>query len=282
MSSQQTSSPAASDSCISSQVAAISSNPTSVTSSPITSPPNGRTPDKTIAPNASFNERLGSEIVKISVGEGIEKQEFHIHKNLLCQKAPVFDRMLNGNFAEGRSGEASLPEDDPRAFDMLVSWLYSGSVLNHACGDFIRIFILAEKYGIVCLADNTMDAFIQSGLRSRKRPGAKYWAQAYEGTHEGSKLRLFMSRCWAYGVINQGDNEKWATCSLAPTGEKAQEILIDGMGLLRNMNNSKLEKGQKLMCNPKYAPACDYHQHGKDEACPYAKLPKRKLDEINV
>ncbi|KAG4430680.1 hypothetical protein IFR05_013832 [Cadophora sp. M221] len=92
-------------------------------SNAMTSTPAGRTPEKTVSPNVSFNESYGFEVVKISVSEGSRKQDFHIHKSLLCQKAPVFDRMFNGNFTEGEAGEATLPEDNPKAFDMFASWL---------------------------------------------------------------------------------------------------------------------------------------------------------------
>ncbi|KAH7384763.1 hypothetical protein BKA64DRAFT_711884 [Cadophora sp. MPI-SDFR-AT-0126] len=284
MLSQDTSSSATSnlDTSSSNQVTPTSSASTSVTQNPTTSTTNSRTPLKTRSPDTFFNEKFGFEVVKISVGTGTFKQDFHIHKNILCQNVSVFDRMLNGSFAESQSGQASLPEDDPRVFDMLSSWLYSSSVPSQRFGDFIRLFILAEKYGIHRLTDNTMDALIQYLLRSNFRPSAKETAQAYEGTREGSKMRLFMSRCWAYGVLNDKDSTKWPTSSLVPIGEKSTEILIDGMDHLRNMNTVKLAKGKQLMCNPKKAPPCDYHHHGKDEACPYTKPPKRKLDEINV
>ncbi|KAL5316642.1 hypothetical protein ACEPPN_015691 [Leptodophora sp. 'Broadleaf-Isolate-01'] len=251
-------------------------------SNAMASTPAGRTPEKTMSPNASFNETFGSEMVKISVGEGSKKQEFHIHKRLLCQKAPVFDRMFSGNFAEGQIGEALLPEDDPKAFDMFASWLYRSTVkdLGHEPGDFIDLFAFAEKYGIVCLMDSTMDSFIGFLIKKKTRPGINHFPRAYARTHYGSKLRLFLSRIWAYGVLNEDDNGKWASSTLVPTGEKAQEILIDGMTQLRGLNQSKSRNGKKLLENPKLAPLCDYHQHGKDEVCPYAKQ-KRKLDDSN-
>tara|TARA_R110002060_G_scaffold50321_5_gene61128 strand:+ start:3169 stop:3747 length:579 start_codon:yes stop_codon:yes gene_type:complete len=192
--------------------------------------------------------------------------------------------MFNGCFAEGQSGQAFLLEGDPKAFDMLASWLYSGKVYNadHRQRAYIELFILAEKYDIVRLADNTMDAYVHAVIFTRHRPTSTLCAAAYEGTQEESKIQLFMSRYWAYGLINDEDKGNWLTSTFVPLGEKAQEILIDGMGHLRNMNNMKLSKGQKLMCNPKFAPLCDYHQYGKDQVCPYAKPMKRKLDESNV
>ena len=233
---------------------------------------------------AACHRKFGAEVVKVTVGRGTDEQAFHLHKKALCQASPVFGRMFNGCFAEGQSGQAFLLEGDPKAFDMLASWLYSGKVYNadHRQRAYIELFILAEKYDIVRLADNTMDAYVHAVIFTRHRPTSTLCAAAYEGTQEESKIQLFMSRYWAYGLINDGDKGNWLTSTFVPLGEKAQEILIDGMGHLRNMNNMKLSKGQKLMCNPKFAPLCDYHQYGKDQVCPYAKPMKRKLDESNV
>ena len=83
-------------------------------------------------------------------------------------------------------------------------------------------------------------------------------------------------------MINERDEVSWAISTLVPLGEKAQGILIDGLGHLRNPTKIKLSKGEKLMCNPNFAPPCDYHQHTKDQVRPYAKPMKRKLDEGNV
>ncbi|CZT00567.1 uncharacterized protein RCO7_03012 [Rhynchosporium graminicola] len=248
--------------------------------------PAGRTPDKIVAQNASFKEQFGSEIVKISVDRKSKKQEFHIHKNLLCQKAPVFDRMFSSNFAEGQKGEAELPEDDPQAFDAFAAWLYCDAVatlVNENEGvdrRYIQLFIFAEKYGIIRLADNTMDAFLKNQTIIKTRPGPESSAMAYEGTYVGSKLRLYVARCWAYAVLQQ-ETEVWTSASLVPIGDKAQELLLHGLKLLRNLNKVKNSAGKKLIKNPKLAAPCDYHQHGKDEVCPYTKDKKRELDESN-
>ncbi|KAL2061900.1 hypothetical protein VTL71DRAFT_7278 [Oculimacula yallundae] len=251
-----------------------SSSPSPSILIPVISTPAGRTPEKIASLNTSFTKQFGFEILKIS-------------------KAPVFDRMFNGNFAEGQKAEAILPEDDPDAFDMFASWLYRGYVTSPCDGfgvhkrrqtpldNFIRLLIFAEKYGLVGLADNTMDMLIEAQINDKSRPGEKMDAIAYEGTHEGSVLRLYISRSWAYTVLAYKDKEPWASSSIGPIGKKANELLADGLSLLRDLNNVKPLAGKKLIEDPKLAPPCDYHQHGKDEVCPYAKLKKRKLDESN-
>jgi hypothetical protein len=48
---------------------------------------------------------------------GKDKTEFTVPKDPICSKSVVFDKMFNGNFTEGISGHADLPEDDPVEFD---------------------------------------------------------------------------------------------------------------------------------------------------------------------
>ncbi|KAG4430679.1 hypothetical protein IFR05_013831 [Cadophora sp. M221] len=52
----------------------------------------------------------------------------------------------------------------------------------------------------------------------------------------------------------------------------AQEILIDGITQLRVLNHFKSRNDKKRLENPKLAPPCDYHQHGKNEL----NLPREK------
>lgn len=69
---------------------------------------------------------MGKTVVKIEVGA--EKEVFVVHKDLLCKKAPFFDKMFNGQFLEGHSQSAQLPEDDAITFKLFVAWIYHGII----------------------------------------------------------------------------------------------------------------------------------------------------------
>ncbi|KUJ17039.1 uncharacterized protein LY89DRAFT_734031 [Mollisia scopiformis] len=105
-------------------------------------------------------KRLGDETVKLVVTSLCEHPRiFTVHKQLLCQKIPYFDKMFNGPFAEGTTQSATLHEDDPLAVESMLGWVYldkieivddGGSLyLNR----YIHLFSLAEKYHITTLAD---------------------------------------------------------------------------------------------------------------------------------
>ncbi len=110
------------------------------------------------------------------------------------------------------------------------------------------------------------------------RPGLREIQIGYLGTHECSKLRIHLSRCWAYTMLKDKDEGVWMTTNLAPTGPHAQEILVDGLNLMRNLNRDKRVGGNQLARYPARVPPCDYHQHRTDEACP-CFIKKRKRDE---
>lgn len=78
-------------------------------------------PDLRITKDWLFSRFIDSEMVDIHVGEDEDSGHFKLHKSILCDKVPYFENMFNGNFIEGTTNSASLPEDDPEVFNMLVS-----------------------------------------------------------------------------------------------------------------------------------------------------------------
>ena len=74
------------------------------------------------------SRNLGNQIVNIEVGTEDNKALFTIHRKVLCSKIPFFDKMFNGGFEEAKTQCATLPEDDPSGFHLLVGWVYTGSI----------------------------------------------------------------------------------------------------------------------------------------------------------
>lgn len=66
----------------------------------------------------------------VNIFVGPEKEHFRVHKNLICSKALYFNKMFNGGFKEDIEQTATLPEDSPRVFTLLVEWIYSGRLPN--------------------------------------------------------------------------------------------------------------------------------------------------------
>lgn len=223
---------------------------------------------------ANYDSLLGNSIVPLTVGTGQHAKTFHIHKKLLCQRVMFFDRMFNGQFAEGRSLVATLPDDYPVAFGLFIGWLYKGVVECPADGeggsvaDKIRLYAWAEKYMIRELADKTMEHLIAHLISKNWLPGHSLMSTAYNLTHEGSKLRLFIARCTAYVMLTKSAGSHDGAWSK----EKIQKAITENSDLGGDaLETLRLQDG-KLYPDPRLRPACDYHQHGPIEDCPYTNL----------
>jgi hypothetical protein len=99
-----------------------------------------------------------------------------------------------------------LPEDDPRAFDGLVSWIYRDQLpafptpefpdTAKGCDAFSSdilhpLFFLSEKLCINELSNKLMDSIQDLGDRHRRMPGTADVKAVYENTHQDSKLRIY-------------------------------------------------------------------------------------------
>jgi hypothetical protein len=73
----------------------------------------------------------GTEMVDLYVGP--EKEQFHVHKAAICGKTPYFEKMFKEDgFEESYNNSASFPEDDTVLFDLLLGWVYHGSIGTNA------------------------------------------------------------------------------------------------------------------------------------------------------
>lgn len=81
-----------------------------------------------VAPVQPPDIECGHEVVKVIVGP--QKKEFNIYKNLICAASKFFHAALNSNFIEGAEHTVTLPEEDPRMFQLVHTWLHSGRVAD--------------------------------------------------------------------------------------------------------------------------------------------------------
>lgn len=67
-------------------------------------------------------------MVELKVGTNDQIRRFTVHKKLLCDKIPYFQIMFGGPWKEANEYAATFPEEDPESFDLLLSWVYSGTL----------------------------------------------------------------------------------------------------------------------------------------------------------
>ncbi|KAL4868418.1 hypothetical protein BDV12DRAFT_197291 [Aspergillus spectabilis] len=69
---------------------------------------------------------LSSGIVNLTVGNS--ETPFDVHIELLCDRSPYFDNLLQGRFSDPSPRELVFPNDVPDVFADFVSWAYCGKI----------------------------------------------------------------------------------------------------------------------------------------------------------
>lgn len=95
------------------------------------------------------------EIAGIYVGPA--REQFRVQKHALCM-IEYFNNMSNSGFTEVSSKFATFPVDDPKPFDVLIDWIYHGTLgevttskvgkdtkLIISSWSFVEVYSLAEK-----------------------------------------------------------------------------------------------------------------------------------------
>ncbi len=205
---------------------------------------------------------------------GPNSVHFRVHGKLLGQASLVFDRMFNGNFQEAINKSVHLPEDDPEAFDSFLRWAY-GSVLDEPnmeeskqdsgpLWDRIKLLCFAEKYCIEALIDRAMDTIVDAYKGAYTHPSAEGVLLAYSNTSKGAGIRLYMARSCEYRFVTEG---------ASAYSEASLDILANISDLSRDVFSLLMSRGHHLQESPDDAPRCDYHRHGKNQACTQRGLP---------
>ncbi|KAF7863070.1 hypothetical protein EAF04_007153 [Stromatinia cepivora] len=224
-----------------------------------------------------FIEITGTETVDIYVGP--EKKLFRIHRGILCDKVPYFQKMFSSGFIEGLEGKVFFPEDSPQSFDIFYGWVYLGTlptfkfVVEGGKSGFnwnpIFLYILADKLCLVELMDQSFDIYFEALAKADGMPRVEWVEKVYELTPMGSPLRKFMCHTMYYVFSNfrsERSNASWSTDEVAMVMKSHPDFAMDFLNLLRSNPVGVAAK------DPYQLPKCDFHCHGKDEPC--TQMPK--------
>ena len=106
----------------------------------------------------------------MTVGADSNQKTWYLPKKVLTHCSPFFDAALNGHFAEASSKAVDLPEDDPIAFEIWITWLSLGKLSLGKCegpfsyADFdhsyIRAWVLGDKLLCPAFKDHVMFQFL--------------------------------------------------------------------------------------------------------------------------
>ncbi|KAJ8064278.1 hypothetical protein OCU04_006624 [Sclerotinia nivalis] len=228
------------------------------------------------------SEELGPIILRIEVGSGKEPGgtvTFKIHAKLLYAKIPVFEHIVANTSQEildpvKELPDAILPDDDPKAFKLLVGWIYTdkidgelgklASTTASSNGSFkglfmsmklpilVKLCIIAEKYEITRLQDESIDFLIKFMIDTKARANPSCWLEVYKHTIPTSKLRLLISRVAVWQLSQEGGCDGACDTDLESIFSRSEELRFDISALAEgNMGG--------IPADPLLAPTCDYY-----------------------
>jgi hypothetical protein len=221
---------------------------------------------------------LGFDMVDVFVGPA--KQRFHVHRKLLCSKSDYFQKMFEGAFKEGIDQAATLPEEDPDLFALLIHWVYTGCLKpidinqyqtsadpdSDAFLDRIKLYGYAEKICLPLLMDYIMTNLMAAYDKLRKYPSLKTAIAAFEISFPDSHIRKFMSQSVAWYIADASTYNKAKIArdpaDVAQAMAECQDLAVDVIKHLSGLNSTSVS-------NPLNASKCDFHQHKFVGECAY-------------
>lgn len=191
------------------------------------------------------------------VGESSKK--YHLHRKLLCFHSTFFAAAFFGNFLEGITSELKLPEDDAKAFDVFVHWLYRGSLpqspdMQENSGDpfrYLLVYSMAEKWFLPRLQDAVCDQIRMWTLL--KCPSSAFFNNLYDITSSGCKLRQYFVKTFIFWAQK---DPSIANTILEENGDLAVDVAKE-MFLRLNISPG----GNSEFPDPNSLPLCDFHVH---------------------
>lgn len=142
---------------------------------------------------------------------GPERSYARVHKDLLCEAAPYFEKALAPGFKKGEERTIMMPEDDPDIVDAFLKFTYGEerptgftSICDceqvfeeHLDKDYIHqaleLYFFADKYGIEGLTELVTECFLCCVCWNYSPPTIEQYNKVFEKTPSNSALRrLFL------------------------------------------------------------------------------------------
>ncbi|THW11129.1 hypothetical protein D6D23_10523 [Aureobasidium pullulans] len=221
-------------------------------------------------PNRLPSKKHYKNTVVLSVGPS--KQEFTVHRELLCFYSDFFRAAFNGSFKEATEGRIELPDTQVDVFEIFQVWLYSRSLLNtedlqdqpdsQKYPDFeilAGLWVFGDKCQIPLLQNCAADAIIQYN-KDENRFRTSVLKTAYDHTMEGSPLRRLAIDILVFrmvheeaanSILREDSLHCWSKESLVDFARGISKAWMLGLPY-RNLP----EQGK-----------CHYHIHAEGEHC---------------
>jgi hypothetical protein len=153
--------------------------------------------------DADLGRTLSGGIVNLTVGPS--ETPFDVHIELLCDRSPYFDNLLENRYTEISLQELVFPNDVPEVFADFISWVYCGKISGARIArelsrslHLFQLWTLAERFQVPELQDIAF-AICKELLDAEpaKVVGSEAVQHAYSHSSPGSSIRQLAVDMWA-------------------------------------------------------------------------------------
>ena len=226
----------------------------------------------------------------VDIFVGAERRHWTLHRNLLCHHSSYFETEFVGHEVpkkkkgEDNANELELPDDDPRGFELLVKWLYQGSLedvsgmtdmekYDHAvaCN---KLYVLCDKFDMVQLKNIAMDRYRRQLNEAQLVPDPDEINEIYRAASARSPFRRLMTNIAARQIMDpevDKDAESYRKCF-----ENNPDFAVEMINSIRTLS------GGVLFNDPTESDACDYHDHSNGQKCHTKGKARGKLLPISI
>lgn len=161
--------------------------------------------------------RLDCEFITIHIGQDEHKRTFHVHEDVICDASEFFRNNMKPEWSSMRDNPRviSLPDDDPDAFALYRTWIYSGKLAISPDVPFSAetaderdahystlayAYVLGERLLDIAFKNAIADVYVlnargHEGMRSQY-PTRDDIRTLYDGTGPGSPIRRLLVDIW--------------------------------------------------------------------------------------
>ena len=168
----------------------------------------------------------------VDIYVGSESTHWPLHERLLCYHSPFFASIFYDKKANSRPGQNKsygLPDEDDFPFELLVGWLYSGSMRQPKeekdIGPLLDLYLLADKFEMEKLASDVVDTIRDFYHTTSTYPGLRRVQYIYSNTSEDNIMReMMVSSIARYLTLGDKIPVHWAR-ALQKNGQLAVDII---------------------------------------------------------
>lgn len=243
-----------------------------------------------------LTERLRERLLSgptVDIYVGAQKRKWTLHQNLLMHHSSYCElefQQSRNDVEKSESSRLDLPHDDPVGFELLVKWLYQGTLQDsssfdtdetkyeHAVACF-KLWMLCDRFHMIKLKNLAMDQYRRCLTESQLVPDADEIDDIYRTSPVHSPFRTLMIKIAARQMMDpevERSAEAYRKCF-----ENNPDFAMEMIRSIRQMSQGI------LFADPTRGDACSYHDHADVSGCPMqgkgkARVPMCKKTKIKT